>query len=166
MDPGRNLRIKHQWYKSEKIGTVRWLGATFSCPHGRQRSKCKDCGGSQICEHGRLRNWCKDCGGKYICEHHRQRYQCRECGGKGFCEHGRKRSTCKQCGGSSICPHGKQKRQCRECGFQLPIKASALNVEVKAPKNTEECVPIVITGDGVASVETVEDADFWAFKCF
>ena len=41
-----------------------------------------------------------------------------------------------------------------------------MNVEVKAPKNTEECVPIVNTGGGVASVETVEDVDFWAFKCF
>ena len=27
-----------------------------ACPHGRQRSKCKECGGSGICEHGRLRH--------------------------------------------------------------------------------------------------------------
>ena len=33
------------------------------CEHGRQRSKCKDCGGSGICEHGRVRSQCKDCGG-------------------------------------------------------------------------------------------------------
>ena len=24
-----------------------------ACPHGRQRSQCKECGGSGICEHGR-----------------------------------------------------------------------------------------------------------------
>jgi regulator of protease activity HflC (stomatin/prohibitin superfamily) len=28
---------------------------------GRQRSQCKDCGGSGICEHGRVRTQCKDC---------------------------------------------------------------------------------------------------------
>ena len=31
------------------------------CPHGRQRSFCKECGGSQICEHGRQRSICKEC---------------------------------------------------------------------------------------------------------
>ena len=33
------------------------------CPHGRQRSKCKDCGGSSMCEHARERSTCKECGG-------------------------------------------------------------------------------------------------------
>ena len=27
-----------------------------ACPHGRQRSQCKECGGSSICEHGRQRH--------------------------------------------------------------------------------------------------------------
>ena len=35
-----------------------------TCAHGRQRSRCKDCGGRSICEHGRLRYRCKECGGK------------------------------------------------------------------------------------------------------
>ena len=33
------------------------------CEHGRQRSQCKDCGGSGICQHGRRRSRCKECGG-------------------------------------------------------------------------------------------------------
>ena len=33
------------------------------CEHGRQRSRCKECGGSSICEHGRQRRKCKECGG-------------------------------------------------------------------------------------------------------
>ena len=41
------------------------------CEHGRQRNRCKDCGGSSICEHGRQRYRCKDCGGVGICEHMR-----------------------------------------------------------------------------------------------
>ena len=50
-----------------------------ACPHGRRRSRCKECGGSGICEHGRRRTVCKECGGGSICEHGRQRYQCKEC---------------------------------------------------------------------------------------
>jgi hypothetical protein len=38
------------------------------CPHNRQRSVCKDCGGASICEHNRQRSTCKDCGGASICE--------------------------------------------------------------------------------------------------
>ena len=42
------------------------MGRT-KCEHARQRSKCKDCGGSGICEHatggGGGRSGCKDCGG-------------------------------------------------------------------------------------------------------
>jgi hypothetical protein len=63
------------------------------CPHGRQRSTCKDCGGKGIYENGRVRRICKECGGAGICEHGRQRYQCKECGGKGICGRG-----CKECG--------------------------------------------------------------------
>jgi len=49
------------------------------CLHGRERSKCKECGGSQICEHGRVRSTCKECGGSQICEHGRRRSICKEC---------------------------------------------------------------------------------------
>ena len=74
------------------------MGRT-KCEHGRERSRCKDCGGSSICEHGRRRTQCKDCGGSSICEHGRQRSQCKDCGGGGICAHGRRRSGCKDCGG-------------------------------------------------------------------
>ena len=80
---------------------VRWVSI---CEHGRQRSTCKECGGS-ICEHGRLckERWvwnlraCKECGGSQICEHGRQRSRCKECGGSQICEHGRQRYSCKEC---------------------------------------------------------------------
>ena len=64
-----------------------------ACPHGKQRSKCKECGGASICEHGRLRYRCKECGGASICEHGRERSTCKECGGSQICEHRRMRST-------------------------------------------------------------------------
>ena len=50
-----------------------------ACPHGKKRSRCKECGGSGICEHGRERSRCKECGGSQICEHGRRRYQCKDC---------------------------------------------------------------------------------------
>ncbi len=39
--------------------------------HGRQKSTCKDCGGTSICEHGRLKSQSKECGGTAFCEHGR-----------------------------------------------------------------------------------------------
>ena len=50
--------------KSRQAGAPaakRQAGVKFKCAHGRQRSQCKDCGGSGICEHGRVRTQCKDC---------------------------------------------------------------------------------------------------------
>ena len=74
-----------------------WCKVCRAGPHGRQRYRCKKCGGASICEHGRERSKCKECGGSQICEHDRVRYNCKECGGKGICEHGRRRSECKDC---------------------------------------------------------------------
>ena len=53
------------------------------CPHQRQRSRCKECGGASICQHQRRRSRCKECGGASICQHQRQRSTCKECGGTG-----------------------------------------------------------------------------------
>ena len=65
------------------------------CEHGvKYRSQCKVC---SACPHGKRRSLCKECGGSEICEHGRRRYQCKECGGSGICEHGRRRSRCKEC---------------------------------------------------------------------
>ena len=84
------------------------------CEHGvKYRSKCKVCNG---CPHGRQRTQCKECGGKGICEHGRQRSRCKECGGSQICEHDRVRSQCKECGGGAICEHGRQHFRCKECG--------------------------------------------------
>ena len=73
------------------------------CEHGREKSRCKECGGSGICEHGRQKRICKQCGGNGICEHGREKSRCKECGGSGICEHGRNKKICKKCGGSALC---------------------------------------------------------------
>lgn len=71
--------------------------AMVKCEHGRRRSQCKECGGSQICIHNKFRNQCKDCEGSQICEHDRIRSRCKECGGSQICVHNRIRSQCKEC---------------------------------------------------------------------
>ena len=86
------------------------------CIHGKQRSRCKECGGSQICEHNRERCRCKECGGTYICKHNKRRSDCKECGGASICEHNRERRICKECGGASICEHNRVRSRCKECG--------------------------------------------------
>ena len=81
-----------------KKGTKRKIAPRHygPCEHGvKYRSQCKVCG---ACPHGRQRSKCKECGGASICEHGRQRYDCKECGGKGICEHGGRRRGCKECG--------------------------------------------------------------------
>ena len=115
------------------------------CPHGRQRSQCKECGGSGLCEHGRRRSQCKECGGSGICEHGRQRSKCKECGGGGICEHGRERSRCKDCGGTSICKHGRERYYCKDCGGsrQDTILLEATAVEVDEDAEPDEWIPTV-----------------------
>ena len=94
------------------------------CEHGKQKSQCKECGGSNICEHGKQKSQCKECGGSSICEHGKHKSHCKECGGSSICEHGKQKSQCKECGGASICEHGKQKSQCKECGGSALCKSS------------------------------------------
>jgi len=89
------------------------------CEHNRQKSDCKDCGGSSICEHNRRKRTCKDCGGSGICEHNRIKYRCKDCGGSSICEHNRIKYRCKDCGGSSICEHNREKCRCKECNGSL-----------------------------------------------
>uniref|UniRef100_A0A0G4HLY7 TNFR-Cys domain-containing protein n=1 Tax=Chromera velia CCMP2878 TaxID=1169474 RepID=A0A0G4HLY7_9ALVE len=89
------------------------------CMHQRQRSKCKECGGSQVCAHGRIRSECKQCKGKSICEHGKRRTRCRDCGGGSFCEHAKRRDHCRICRPENFCQHGKRiestMRACRDC---------------------------------------------------
>ena len=86
------------------------------CKHGRQRSYCKDCGGSQIYKHNKIKSQCKDCGRSQICEYNERRSQCLFCGRGQICVHNKQRSRCKDCGGSQICEHNKIKSQRKDCG--------------------------------------------------
>ena len=56
------------------------------CPHGKPKSRCKDCGGSSICEHGKEKHQCRECKGSKFCVHNKQKQTCRLCGGNLICE--------------------------------------------------------------------------------
>ena len=88
------------------------------CEHGKEKRRCKECGGSGICKHQHLKFTCKLCnpvGTGGICIHNRDKYNCVQCKGGGICEHNRRRARCVECGGGSICEHKRQRRICKEC---------------------------------------------------
>ena len=117
-------------------------GGSSICIHGRQKSTCKECGGISVCEHGRQKSTCKECGGISVCEHGRQKSTCKECGGISVCEHGRQKSTCKECKGSSICEHGRQKSTCKEC------KGSSICEHGRQKSTCKECGGISVCEHG------------------
>jgi len=111
----RKNREKNKCSHGREKNRCKECGGGSICEHNRQRSTCKECGGGSICEHNRIRSRCKDCNGSQICDHGRLRSQCKECNGGSICEHSRIRSQCKECNGGSICEHNRRKSQCKEC---------------------------------------------------
>ena len=85
------------------------------CKHGRQRSYCKDCGGSQICQHNKIKSRCLFCGGNQICEHNKRRSYCKHCGESQVYGYNKRRSQWLFCVGSQVCEHKKQRSSCKDC---------------------------------------------------
>ena len=77
-------------------------------PEGKNNNNSK----SGKCEHGRQKSTCKDCGGSSICIHDRQKSACKDCGGISICSHGRRKSACKEC---ENCTHNIRTCDCKEC---------------------------------------------------
>ena len=86
-----------------------------NCKHGKRKSRCKECGGSELCIHDKIKYNCKDCFGSLFCEHGKRKPQCKECGGCSICVHDIRKSYCKICNGTEICIHDKRKSRCIEC---------------------------------------------------
>ena len=104
-----------------------------NCQHGKRKSQCKECGGSEICQHQRIRTTCVECEGSSICEHKRLRARCKECGGTSICEHKRLRTNCKECEGGSICEHKRVRARCVEC------EGSSICIHKKRKSRCVEC---------------------------
>ena len=83
---------RRKYYQNNKEKFV-----VVKCPHNKNKSICKDCGGSGICSHDKNIKICKECGGSSLCPHNIQKQYCKECGGSGICEHKIERRHCKVC---------------------------------------------------------------------
>ena len=91
-------------------------GGNSICKHGKiQKSRCLECNGSSICKHGKIKNQCVQCDGASVCKHEKLRSSCKECKGSSVCDHGRIRAVCVQCDGASICIHKKRRIHCNIC---------------------------------------------------
>ena len=75
------------------------------CEHQRQRSECKDCGGSDLCEHQRQKSKCTECNPDAPCEHNMVAGECWKCEALRICAHGQPRIKCTDCWNSGLCCH-------------------------------------------------------------
>ncbi len=86
------------------------------CEHGKIKSRCRICGGSQFCEHNKRKDNCRQCNGSSFCEHNKRKNDCKQCNSSQICEHNRFKKCCKLCHGSQICEHNIMRNRCRICG--------------------------------------------------
>lgn len=56
------------------------------CSHGKQRSFCKECNGSNLCIHQKYLSYCVECRGTQVCQHSKVKIRCKECGGSALCK--------------------------------------------------------------------------------
>jgi hypothetical protein len=90
------------------------------CEHGKRKSRCIICGGSEICQHNISKFKCITCNPQLICLHNKRKQICILCKGSEICEHNKRKSQCLSCHGREICEHNKIKRQCIVCkGTQI-----------------------------------------------
>lgn len=71
-----------------------------SCPHGKRKSHCKQCSGSQICIHNRRKQECTDCS-RANCNVTINRNICRNCRGKHLSKRRRVLGLCAECHGGA-----------------------------------------------------------------
>ena len=112
----KEIRNKNKCEHYKQKSTCRECGGSEICEHNKIKSKCRDCDGSSFCIHNKQKSTCRECGGSSICIHNKIKSYCRECGGSQICIHNKIKSVCRDCGGGSICIHNREKSKCRECG--------------------------------------------------
>ena len=89
------------------------------------------------CIHGRQKTRCRECGGSAFCIHEKYKSRCRECGGSQICIHDKHKSSCRECGGIQICIHDKHRRYCPECDPQGHLSSIVSRGVRKALKSSK-----------------------------
>jgi hypothetical protein len=73
------------------------------CEHGRQKCRCKDCGGNSICSHGNRNIECALCdNASQRCIHKKLKIRCLDCVGSSICEHQKRKDTCRKCNSQTL----------------------------------------------------------------
>ena len=118
--------------------------------------------GPTICQHGKQKNKCKECGGSGICKHFKQKSLCKECGGSSICQHGKQKNKCKDCGGSGICEHGKQRGQCKDCKGMAVLSGIAAAVPRRYYPDRKEysLLDEYVVAEGCDEREVMEQISF------
>ena len=155
-DPGKAGRVVGVRYRRKTKGAVvtgTWTAKGWRCEHGRERSRCKECGGASICEHGRVRSQCKECGGASICQHGRVRSQCKECGGSSLCKDCHKKCPSFGFAGGGAGTQRVQPRWCSGCAAKHNRHGATSNHRLKATERavraaTEQAVAVDLTATG------------------
>lgn len=154
---------KYKYYKcihDKRKTRCKDCGGSELCIHERLKNTCKECGGKSICEHGNYKPNCKDCGGSQICEHNISRYYCKDCGGKGICEHKKFKAQCKECKGNRICEHGLYQPYCKDCG------GSHICKHKKQKQTCKECDGSDLCKSSWCEVRRRKDLDNYCFFCY
>ena len=115
------------------------------CPHGRQKSQCKPCGGVGICPHGIDKYRCIPCDGPGICVHKKRRTRrdtCTPQRKKYLCPHGRDKWKCIPCDGVGICKHKRLRSKCKQCGSEYAcITDGCFSQTTKKNTKCKTCLP-------------------------
>lgn len=135
-------------------------GGSELCIHGRRKTRCKECEGGEYCEHSKIRIYCKECGGSQICNHGISKYYCLDCNGKGRCEHNKIKSQCKECKGTKICEHDLYKPYCKECGGSQICKHD------KQKQTCKECEGSDLCKSSWCEVRKRKDLEDYCFFCY
>ena len=67
------------------------------CYHGKQKYRCRYCGGKGLCIHKIRKEYCKECKGSQICIHSKYKSHCRKCNTRIYCIHKLARIHCNEC---------------------------------------------------------------------
>jgi hypothetical protein len=115
-------------------------GGSELCVHNKRKSRCIECGGSELCVHNKRKSICIECEGTEICEHNKRKQYCKNCHGSAYCLHNIIKRRCNECGGGEICEHNKRKSRCKECGGSELCKSEWCEVRVNRINNNGYCL--------------------------
>ncbi len=101
-----------------------------------------------ICSiHNLRKTRCRQCGGSELCIHDKQKLHCKICG---KCSHGILKTKCLECKHYALCSHMKKRVKCRECNVNLPPVQRVKSTKKRSLKRKVQTIDLTddIAGSG------------------